>query len=70
MDLYFNEIDVIYELFYSIESLKLLNCIEAKQMIIYLAKYLFPDGIVEKIANVEDNIKDQTTARFRHLRIN
>ncbi len=39
-------------------------------MIIYLAKYLFPDGIVEKIANVEDNIKDQTTARFRHLRIN
>ncbi|MFX0104237.1 MAG: hypothetical protein ACFE75_01945, partial [Candidatus Hodarchaeota archaeon] len=38
--------DLISELFYSIESLKLFNCIETKEMIIHLAKYLFPEEVV------------------------
>ncbi|MFX0042045.1 MAG: hypothetical protein ACFE8L_03955 [Candidatus Hodarchaeota archaeon] len=60
--------DLVSELFYSVESLKLFNCIETKQMIIHLAKYLFPEEIVKKISSSEDIIS--TTARFRHLKVN
>jgi len=60
--------DLVSELFYSVESLKLFNCIETKQMIIHLAKYLFPEEVVKKISSREDIIS--TTARFRHLKVN
>ncbi|MFX1412206.1 MAG: hypothetical protein ACFFA2_00075 [Promethearchaeota archaeon] len=59
--------DLISELFYSFESLKLFNCIETKQMIIQLAKYLFPKVVVEKISVNTEIIK--TKARFRHFKV-
>ncbi|MHA1195545.1 MAG: hypothetical protein ACTSRH_05770 [Promethearchaeota archaeon] len=59
--------DLLSELFYSFESLKLFNCIETKQMIIHLARYLFPQEILEKVENNLDLIK--TRARFRHLKV-
>ncbi|MFX0008168.1 MAG: hypothetical protein ACFFAV_15775, partial [Candidatus Hermodarchaeota archaeon] len=60
--------DLISELFYSIESLKLFNCIETKEMIIHLAKYLFPDEVVRKILTSEEITR--SSARFRHLKVN
>jgi len=59
--------DLISELFYSIESLKLFNCIETKEMIIHLAKYLFPQEINEKISNTKEIIREK--AKFRHLKV-
>ncbi|MFX1498483.1 MAG: hypothetical protein ACFFBH_13230 [Promethearchaeota archaeon] len=59
--------DLISELFYSFESLKLFNCIETKQMIIHLAKFLFPKEIVEKISSNTEIVK--TRARFRHFKV-
>jgi hypothetical protein len=61
--------DLVSEIFYSCESLKLLNCIETKEMIIQLAKHLYPPQVVEVISNT-DNIATQATAKFRHLRVN
>ncbi len=60
--------DLISELFYSCESLKLFNCIETKEMIIHIAKYLFPEQILTKITNSEEIAR--TTAKFRHLKVN
>jgi len=59
--------DLISELFYSFESLKLFNCIETKQMIIQLAKYLFPSKVVEKIENSSEIVNSD--AKFRHLKV-
>ena len=61
--------DLLSEIFYSCESLKLFNCIETKQMIMHLANYLFPPEIAEKISKIED-FSAATTARFRHLKVN
>ncbi len=60
--------DLISELFYSCESLKLFNCIETKEMIIHLAKYLFPEPVVNKILVSEEIARIKT--RFRHLKVN
>ena len=60
--------DLISELFYALEILKLLNCIETRQMIIQLAKYLFPPEVVEKVSLNMELIKTQ--AKFRHLKVN
>jgi len=60
--------DLISELFYSCEILKLLNCIETPQLIIKMANYLFPPEVAAKIsASPELN---KTEARFRHLKVN
>jgi hypothetical protein len=59
--------DLISELFYSLESLKLFNCIETKEMILHLAKFLFPQDIYEKISNTKEIIREK--AKFRHLRV-
>jgi len=59
--------DLISELFYSFESLKLFNCIETKQMIIQLANYLFPTKVVEKIENSSEIVNSD--AKFRHLKV-
>ena len=61
--------DLVSELFYSCESLKLLNCIETEQMILHLAKFLFPQEIMDKISKIED-ISAVTTSKFRHLKVN
>jgi len=60
--------DLISELFYSFESLKLFNCIETKEMIIQMAKYLFPQEVVERTKNIQEVVN--TRARFRHYKIN
>ncbi|MFX1326384.1 MAG: hypothetical protein ACFE8N_15650, partial [Promethearchaeota archaeon] len=60
--------DLISELFYSLESLKLFNCIETKEMIIHLAKYLFPQEVVEKISSSKELRTNE--AKFRHLKVN
>jgi len=60
--------DLISELFYSLESLKLFNCIETKELIIHLAKFLFPQEVVEKISVIKEIIRSK--AKFRHLKVN
>ena len=60
--------DLFSELFYSFESLKLFNCIETKEMIIHLAKYLFPQEVVDRISSGKEIVK--TKAKFRHLKVN
>jgi hypothetical protein len=62
--------DLVSELFYSIEVLKLLNCIETKEMILSLANYMFPKEVVDKISSGEEINTDQTTAKFRHFKVN
>lgn len=60
--------DLVSEIFYSCESLKLLNCIETKEMIMKLATKLFPEEVVEKIV-ISKNIA-RGEPRFRHLKVN
>lgn len=59
--------DLVSELFYSLESLKLYNCIETKEMIKQLAKYLFPQEIYETISTSKETIREK--AKFRHLKV-
>ena len=60
--------DLISELLYAFEILKLFNCIETHDMIIKLAEYLFPPEVVTKISTNPELTK--TKARFRHLKVN
>ncbi|MBY9020469.1 MAG: hypothetical protein KGD67_05385 [Candidatus Lokiarchaeota archaeon] len=60
--------DLISELLYSFENLKLFNCIETREMILKMAKYLFPPEIVEKLSTSSELSRIQ--ARFRHLKVN
>ncbi|MBY8980214.1 MAG: hypothetical protein KGD72_07470 [Candidatus Lokiarchaeota archaeon] len=60
--------DLISELLYSFENLKLFNCIETQEMILKMATYLFPPEVVEKISSSSELNRIQ--ARFRHLKIN
>ncbi|MFX1476765.1 MAG: hypothetical protein ACFFCI_01415 [Promethearchaeota archaeon] len=60
--------DLVSEIFYSVESLKLFNCIETKEMMTHLVKHLFPHEVVDKIENSEQIT--ETEARFRHLKVN
>ncbi|MFX1501674.1 MAG: hypothetical protein ACFFDH_11980 [Promethearchaeota archaeon] len=43
--------NLLIELFYSIESFKLFNCIETKEMTIHLAKYVIPETIISPFSN-------------------
>ncbi|HEY0088023.1 MAG TPA: hypothetical protein VGB37_04225, partial [Candidatus Lokiarchaeia archaeon] len=61
-------LDLVSELFYSCECLKLFNCIETKQTIIHLAKYLFPQKVTTIIMNSE--LLTKKKARFRHIKVN
>ncbi|MBN1801119.1 MAG: hypothetical protein JW891_06390 [Candidatus Lokiarchaeota archaeon] len=60
--------DLVSELFYSCESLKLFNCIETKHMIHHLAKYLFPEEVVNKIISSEGMA--QVSPHLRHYKVN
>lgn len=60
--------DLLSEIFYSIETLKLFNCVETKEMITHLVKYLFPQEIVEKVLKSEEITNSEV--RFRHLKVN
>jgi len=59
--------DLVSELFYSCESLKLLNCIEKNSVIVHLARYLFPEKIYKNIEKAEDFNFDKKN--FRHLAV-
>jgi len=59
--------DLLSELFYSCESLKLFNCIETKEMIIHLARYLFPEEIVKTISANKELVTEK--AKWRHLHV-
>jgi hypothetical protein len=60
--------DLMSELFYSCESLKLLNCIEERPFLLRLANYLFPRQIVEEIKSYQRLSLDKEN--FRHLGVN
>jgi len=60
--------DLVSELFYSCECLKLFNCIETRAMIMHLAKFLFPPEVVEKILNSKEIVR--STTRLRHIKVN
>ena len=60
--------DLVSELFYSCESLKLFNCIETKEMIIHLTKFLFPKIELDKIKNTEGIT--HASPRIRHFKVN
>lgn len=60
--------DLISEIFYSCESLKLINCIETKEMIKHLASYLFPNPVVRRILQTDKLACG--CAKFRHLKVN
>ncbi|MBN1215359.1 MAG: hypothetical protein JXA99_07925 [Candidatus Lokiarchaeota archaeon] len=60
--------DLVSEIFYSCECLKLFNCIESKEMIYHMAKYLFPNEIL-KNGLFNKNI-DRVTTKFRHYKVN
>jgi len=60
--------DLVSEIFYSCESLKLFNCIETKEMIFHLARYLFPEEILGN--GLFRREIDRETANFRHLKVN
>ena len=46
-------LDLLTELVYSFESLKLFNCINSDEMILTLAKHLFPEEVVNKLKNIK-----------------
>ena len=58
--------DLLTELFYSVESLRLFNCIKLKENIIHLVKYLFPEEIENKILNKTIKLK----VRSKYLIVN
>jgi hypothetical protein len=60
--------DLVSELLYSIESLKLFNCIETKEMEQHLAKYLFPQQVFDTILASKEATRAK--AKFRHLKVN
>ncbi len=59
--------DLFSEIFYSCESLNLLNCIECKETLLHLTKYLFPEEIHKQFMDVKDFSSPKT--RFRHFYI-
>ena len=60
--------DLVSELFYSCECLKLFNCVETPNMIIHLAKYLFPQEVVQRILESKEIVR--STTRLRHIKVN
>ena len=60
--------DLLSELIYSFEILTLFNCIETKEMILKLARFLFPLEVVEKLSSISE--LNWISARFRHLKVN
>jgi len=60
--------DLVSELIYSFENLKLFNCIETREMILKMAEYLFPPEVVQKLSSSSE--LNRVQARFRHLKIN
>jgi hypothetical protein len=60
--------DLFSEIFYSFESLKLINCIGCKEMSIKLSKFLFPKKVVNEIDESNKFAFDKTN--FRNYYVN
>jgi len=56
--------DLISEIFYSCESLKLLNCIETKETLTQLSQFLFPDYITNEVAKIRALPKNNIKYRY------
>ncbi len=61
-------LDLLSELVYSIESLRLFNCINSEEMILSLVKHLFPVEVERKLLNSE-KIKG-SNVRSKHMMVN
>lgn len=59
--------DLVSELFYSCEALKLFNCIENKKITINLAEYLFPEDVIREIEKNEDFYKNESHFLHKHI---
>ncbi|MFX1454625.1 MAG: hypothetical protein ACFFDB_04560 [Promethearchaeota archaeon] len=59
--------DLLSELFYSIESLRLFNCIKLKEFTLLLARCLFPKEIEKKLVKI-GNI-NESKLRARYLKV-
>ncbi len=59
--------DLISELYYSCECLKLLNCIEKKNALIHIARYLFPEVVFDKVYKGQEMY--DFNGKYRHLKI-
>jgi len=59
--------DLISELIYSLEILKLYNCIETKEMIFKLSQYLFPPEVLETLLKEKESFIKK--AEFRHFKV-
>ncbi len=57
--------DLMSELFYSCESLKLFNCIEERPLLLRLANYLFPEKVVNQIKSEGELTLDKENLRHR-----
>ena len=60
--------DLLSELIYSFEILTLFNWIESREMILKMARSLFPPEVAEKLSSKPDLFS--IPARFRHLKVN
>ncbi len=56
--------DLISEIFYSCESLKLLNCIETKETLTQLSQFLFPDYVTNIVVNSKALPKNNIKYRY------
>jgi len=61
-------LDLLSELVYSLESLRLFNCINSDEMILSLAKYLFPEKVVQKLRSIKGT--STPNRRSKHMMVN
>lgn len=59
--------DLVSEIYYSCESLKLLNCVETKYMLMLLAKNLIPNEIISSLLNNGD--LNRPSPRLRNIEV-
>jgi hypothetical protein len=59
--------DLFSETFYSCETLKLINCIESKGMLMHLINFMFPEAVQKKLGEIESiNFEEK---KFRVIRV-
>jgi hypothetical protein len=59
--------DLVSELFYSAETLRLLNCIEMKNVLIHLVKHLFPSEVINELDQINELVDNDYC---RHIKVN
>ena len=61
-------LDLLSELVYSLESLRLFNCINSDEMVIALAQHLFPEKVVNKLKSIKGT--SSPSKRSKHMMVN